>query len=113
MLYVPSRPLPHFIVVLLLSAFDEFGRGYYSRGAPNIDADCDDNYFGGGGGLKIHVRHCLLIAKSLGQEAYVERGSRSLSYETIGRIERGHRAADIEEGDGHGGNGGSGSSRSR
>ena len=59
----------------------------------------------------------MLIAKSLGQEdieeAYAERGSRSLSYETIGRVEQGHGADDIEEGDGHGGNGGSGSSRSR
>ena len=35
------KPVSH------LLAFDEFGRGYYSRGAPNIDADCDDNNFGG------------------------------------------------------------------
>ena len=49
-----------------LLVFDEFGRGYCSRGAPNIDADCDDNYVEGSGGLGCRVWHCLLSLMSLG-----------------------------------------------
>ena len=70
-----------------LLAFDEFGCGYCSRGAPNIHADCGNNYVEGSVGVGSRVWHCLLSLKSLGQEdreeAPSEDGSRSLSFETI------------------------------
>ena len=56
------KPVPRIL------AFGEFGRGYCSRGAPYIDADCDDNYVEGSGGLGSRVWYCLLSLKSLGQE---------------------------------------------